>query len=46
MTGKVLLKPCTMRMTAEGIGFLVIIYDLESVAKARHAEMTAQSLNF
>jgi hypothetical protein len=35
---KVLLKPGTLRMTAQGMVFLLIISDLESVAKARHAE--------
>jgi hypothetical protein len=34
----VLLKPGTLRMTAQGMFFLVIISDLVSYPKARHAE--------
>jgi hypothetical protein len=35
---KVLLKPGTMRMTAQGMVVFVIIYDQDSADKARHAE--------
>jgi hypothetical protein len=34
----VLLKPGTLRMTAQGMVFLLIISDLDSVAEDQHAE--------
>jgi hypothetical protein len=38
MTWTVLLKTSTLRMTFQGMVFLLIISDLDSVAEARHAE--------
>ncbi len=41
-----MLKPGTPRMTAQGMVFLVIIYDLESVAEAQYDENDSSGHGF